>query len=489
MQFPTVAYAVFFVAAFTVNWLLRPYHLVWRATMVAFSLYFCGWVDVRFAMVAVGMAVVNAGLASAAHRAMHGRKATPASRRLVRVAVVLDLAVLGLFAYHGFFVDSVSGALSGIGLSAVEPTLDLVVPVGLSFLTLYAISYVIDVGRGDVDPVAFADLLLYLTFFPHLVAGPVVRVDELVPQFHERPDPRRVPATDAFALIAVGLAKAVVIAGYLGREVVGPVFGASDAAGGPELAFAACAFAVQVYAGFSGLADVAVGSALLLGIEYPRAFDAPYRSLSVREFWDRWNTTVSAWMRDYVYVTLGGDRRGTATTYRNVLVTMILGGLWYGAGWTFVVWGALHGLFLVGERAASAWAGGRRNADAVDGPGGDTGAVRWWLASGLRWALTFGLVTAAWVVYRADSLGDAGVVLGRIATLAPGSTGTVTALAVLVVIGALASQLVEDHHTAGLRASFSSLRPAAQAALLAAGLTLVGALGPEGAAPFAYLPF
>jgi len=485
MQFPTVAYAVFFVAAFTVNWLLRPYHLMWRATMVVFSLYFCGWVDVRFAMVAVGMAVVNAGLASAAHRAMRGHKATPASRRLVRVAVVLDLAVLALFAYHGFFVDSVSGALSGIGLSAAEPTLDLVVPVGLSFLTLYAISYVVDVGRGDVEPVAFADLLLYLTFFPHLVAGPVVRVDELVPQFQERPDPRRVPATDAFALIAVGLAKAVVIAGYLGSEVVGPVFGAPDQAGGPELAFAACAFAVQVYAGFSGLADIAVGSALLLGIEYPRAFDAPYRSLSVREFWDRWNTTVSAWMRDYVYVTLGGNRRGTPTTYRNLMATMVLGGLWYGAGWTFVAWGALHGLYLVAERAASAWAEGRRRTDGID----DIGVVRWWVTSGLRWALTFGLVTAGWVVYRADSLADAGVVLGRIVTLAPGSSGTVTALAVLVVVGALASQLVEDHHTAGVRARFSSLRPVAQAALLAGGLTLVGALGPDGAAPFAYLPF
>jgi D-alanyl-lipoteichoic acid acyltransferase DltB (MBOAT superfamily) len=490
MQFPTVAYAVFFIAAFTVNWLLRPYHLVWRATMVAFSLYFCGWVDVRFAVVAVGMAVVNAGLASAAHRARRRRRATPASRRLVRLAVVLDLAVLGLFAYHGFFTDSVSGALSGIGLSAGEPTLDLVVPVGLSFLTLYAIGYVIDVGRGDVEPVAFADLLLYLTFFPHLVAGPVVRVDELVPQFHERPDPRRVPATEAFVLVAVGLAKAVVVAGYLGSEVVGPAFGAPDAAGGAELAFAACAFAVQVYAGFSGLADVAVGSALLLGIEYPRAFDAPYRSLSVREFWDRWNTTVSAWMRDYVYVTLGGNRRGTATTYRNLLVTMVLGGLWYGAGWTFVAWGALHGTFLVGERAASAWAAARRGAGDPGGPDeSEAGLVRWWVADGARWALTFGLVTAAWVVYRADSLADAGLVLRRIVTLAPGSTGTVTALAVVVVAGSLAGQFVEDHHTARLRAGFSSLRPAAQAALLAAGLTLIGALGPDGAVPFAYLPF
>jgi D-alanyl-lipoteichoic acid acyltransferase DltB (MBOAT superfamily) len=480
MQFPTAAYAVFFLAAFTVNWLLRPHHLVWRATMIAFSLYFCGWIDVRFVIVAVGMAVANGVLASAAHRARHdGRER--AGSRLVALAVAVDVVVLGVFAYHDFFLDSVTGALSGIGLSPGEPALDLVVPVGLSFLTLYAIGYVVDVGRGDVEPVGIADLLLYLTFFPHLIAGPVVRVDELVPQFHERPDPRRVPATDAFALIAVGLVKAVVVASWLGREVVDPAFADPGAASGPALAFAACAFAVQVYAGFSGLADIAVGSALLLGIEYPRAFDAPYRSLSLREFWVRWNTTVSSWMRDYVYVTLGGNRRGRALLYRNLLVTMAIGGLWYGAGWTFLAWGVLHGVFLVAERVAAARAERRADRGAAGLP--------WWLAGGLRWALTFGLVCGAWVVYRADSLAAAGEVLGRIVTAASGSSAVVTTPAILVVVGALACQLVSDHHTVAVRARFSALRPVAQAALLAAGLTLIGALGPDTPAPFAYLPF
>ena len=497
MQFPTVAYAVFFLAAFTVNWLLRPHHLVWRATMIAFSLYFCGWIDVRFVLVAVGMAVANAVLASAAHRARHDDRDRVAGR-LVALAVAVDLGVLGMFAYHGFFLDSLTGALSGVGLSPGDAALDLVVPVGLSFLTLYAIGYVVDVGRGEVEPVGFADLLLYLTFFPHLVAGPVVRVDELVPQFHERPDPRRVPATDAFALVAVGLVKAVVVASWLGREVVDPAFADPGAASGPALAFAACAFAVQVYAAFSGLADIAVGSALLLGIEYPRAFDAPYRALSLREFWERWNTTVSSWMRDYVYVTLGGNRRGTAVLYRNLVVTMAVGGLWYGAGWTFLAWGTLHGAFLVAERVAAARSerrvhdgvGDPADGDAEDRGGRQAGSgLPWWLAGGLRWGLTFGLVCGAWVVFRADSLGAAGEVLGRIVTGAPGSAAIVTAPAVLVVAGALACQLVADHHTVAVRARFSALRPLAQAALLAAGLTLVSALGPDGPAPFAYLPF
>ena len=340
MPFPTAAFAVFFLAAFTLNWLLRPHALLWRATMVAVSLYFCAWVDVRFALLIVGSAVVNGVLATAAARALDFGEPTPASRRWVAAAVVIDVAVLGLFAYHGFFLDSVTDVLGAFGLSATAPTLGLLVPVGLSIVTLHAIGYVVDVGRGEVEPVAWGDLLLYLSFFPHLVAGPPVRVDELVPQFHERPDPRRVPATDAFVLVGVGLFKAVVVAGYLGTELVDPAFSDPGAASGWALAAAVYAFAVQIYAGFSGLTDIAVGCALLLGIEYPRPFDAPYTALSVREFWDRWNTPVSHWLRDYVYVPLGGNRYGTPATYRNLVLTMVTGALWYGAGWPFVVWGA-----------------------------------------------------------------------------------------------------------------------------------------------------
>ena len=373
MPFPTAAFAVFFVAAFTLNWLLRPHELLWRATMVAVSLYFCAWVDVRFALLIVASAVVNGLVATAAARALDFGDPTPASRRWVASAVAFDVVVLGLFAYHGFFLGSVTDVIDALGLSATAPTLGLLVPVGLSIVTLHAIGYVVDVGRGDVEPVAWGDLLLYLSFFPHLVAGPPVRVDELVPQFHERPDPRRVPATDAFVLIGVGLFKAVVVAGYLGSELVDPAFADPGAASGWALAAALYAFAVQIYAGFSGLTDIAVGCALLLGVEYPRPFDAPYTALSVREFWDRWNTPVSHWLRDYVYVPLGGNRRSRGTTYRNVLLTMVTGALWYGAGWPFVVWGALHGAYLVGERAVAARVHGGDGDEAPEVAPGDAG--------------------------------------------------------------------------------------------------------------------
>jgi|SoiMetStandDraft_5_1073268.scaffolds.fasta_scaffold17213_2 alginate O-acetyltransferase complex protein AlgI len=483
MPFPTAAFAVFFVAAFTVNWLLRPHQLVWRATMAAVSLYFCAWVDVRFALVVVGAAVVNGVLASAVARARGLGEATPASRRLVRIAVVVDVAVLGVFAYHGFFLDSVTDVLDAVGLSATAPAVGLLVPVGLSFVTLNAISYVIDVGRGDVEPVAWGDLLLYLSFFPHLVAGPPVRVDELVPQFHDRPDPRRVPATDAFVLIGLGLVKAVVVAGYLATELVDPAFASPGDAGGPTLLVALYAVAIQVYASFSGLTDMAVGCALLLGIEYPRPFDAPYRALSVREFWDRWNTPVSHWLRDYVYVPLGGDREGVSRTYRNLVATMVVGALWYGAGWPFAVWGLVHGGYLVGERALRSRA---RPGTGDDAPAVDAASPA---GAAWRWVLTFHLVVLAWVFYRADTLGTAGEVLGRIVTLAPGGPVAVPPLAVPLIVAAVAAQFVPADRTLGLRARFTSLAPVAQVAVLAAVLTAVSVLGPDGALPASYLPF
>lgn len=479
MLFPTVAFAIFFLAAFTANWLLRPHHLIWRATMIAFSLYFCGWVDVRFVLVVVAAAVVNGAAAFAARQAMPAGDPTQTSRRIVAGAVAADVAAFVVFAYHRFLLDSVAGALDRLGWSGAEPAVDLLVPVGISFFTLQAISYVVDVGRGDIEPVGIGDLLLYLSFFPHLVAGPVVRVDELVPQFHERPDPRRVPATDAFALIAVGLLKAVVVAGFLADELVDPAFADPGAAGGVELLLAAYGFAVQFYAGFSGATDIAIGCGLLLGIEYPRAFDAPYAALSFREFWDRWNLTLSHWLRDYLYVPLGGSRGSRVATYRNIAVTTVVGGLWYGAGWTFAVWGGLHALFLVAERAVTARVTGREVPDPEPGP----------VAALLRWCATFNLVCLAWVFFRADSVATAFEIVGRVATLAAGDAGLVSATAVALIVATVATQFVPTHLTFGLRARFSSLAPAAQVAVLAAGLTMIDALGPAGGVPFGYLPF
>jgi D-alanyl-lipoteichoic acid acyltransferase DltB (MBOAT superfamily) len=479
MLFPTVAFAVFFLAAFTVNWLLRPHFLVWRATMIAFSLYFYGWIDLRFVYVLAGSAAVNWALASAASRAMPEGRPTAGSRRLVRIAVVANMVVLGVFKYHGFFVESATDALAGIGLHPTPPVLDILLPVGISFFTFHAISYVVDVGRGDIEPIGFADLLLYMSFFPHLVAGPIVRVDELVPQFHARPDPRRVAATEALTLIGLGLFKKVVVSSYLATQLVDPAYGAPGTRSGTELLVSTYAYAIQIYADFSGYTDIAIGCALLLGIRLPRNFDAPYAALSVRDFWHRWHITLSRWLRDYVYIPLGGNRRGTSTTYRNIMATMLLGGLWHGADWKFVIWGGLHGTYLVGERVVRAWS--------ADSPGVPTPARP--LATVGRWLLTFNLVCLAWVFFRADSTGTALEIIGRILTGAAGSATLITGLALATIATALAVQLVPRRSAVGLRARFGALAPALQAVVLAAGLTLISVLGPDGVAPFIYFQF
>jgi D-alanyl-lipoteichoic acid acyltransferase DltB (MBOAT superfamily) len=416
MLFPTAAFAVFFVAAFTASWLLRPHFLVWRATMVAFSLYFYGYVDVRFAVILVASATVNWALGLAIARARPGGERTVLSRRLVALAVVANLVVLAVFRYHGFFVSSAADSLAAFGLHPTPPVLDILLPIGISFFTFHAISYVVDVGRGDLEPIAYGALLLHI---------------------------------------------------------------------GATLLAATYAYAIQIYADFSGYTDIAIGCALLLGIRLPQNFDAPYRALSVREFWHRWHMTLSRWLRDYLYIPLGGNRGGELLTYRNLMATMLLGGLWHGADWRFVVWGGLHGTYLVGERVAGAW-WARRTEES--GPV----AVPRVVATAARWLVTFNLVCLAWVFFRADSVATAFEIIGRIATAAAAVVGTpplVTGLLLATVGAALVSQLVPDHRTRGLRARFSGLEPAAQALILAAGLTLIVVLGPDGVAPFIYFRF
>jgi D-alanyl-lipoteichoic acid acyltransferase DltB (MBOAT superfamily) len=353
----------------------------------------------------------------------------------------------------------------------------------VSFTTFRAISYVVDVGRGDVEPLGFVDVLLHLAFFPSLVAGPIARVGELVPQFHQRPDPRYVAATEAFILIGLGLFKKVVIASYLGTQLVDPAFGVPGAHSGTELLVAVYGYAVQIYADFSGYTDIAIGCALLLGVRLPENFRAPYGALSVRDFWRRWHMTLSRWLRDYVYIPLGGSRHGERATYRNVMVTMLLGGLWHGADWHFVIWGGLHGTYLVGERVASAWWSAR-----APRPTFARAPLHNTLTAVARWVVTFNLVCLAWIFFRADTAATALEIVGRIAT-APGPTTLVTGLALATIAVALAAQLVPDKRGDRVRARFAALDPAGQVVVLAAGLTLIGVLGPDGVAPFIYFQF
>jgi alginate O-acetyltransferase complex protein AlgI len=480
--FPTVAFAVFFLIAFVANWLLRPRFAIWLAVMTGMSLLFYGWTDVRFVALLVGSAVVNWAFGRAVFRALgpDGER-TPTALNLVRAAVVVNLVVLGFFKYFDFFVDAFTDSTDAIGLGLNPPLLQILLPVGISFFTFHAISYVIDIGRGTIRPMPLGDFTLYLSFFPHLVAGPIVRASEFGPQIRHRPDPRSIPAGEAIGLIVAGLFKKVVISSYVATELVDPVFGAPGAHGSWDLLLGVYAYAIQIYADFSGYTDIAIGCALLLGFRFPQNFDAPYRALSIQDFWRRWHMTLSRWLRDYLYIPLGGGRGGVRRTYRNLFLTMLLGGLWHGAAWTFVVWGALHGGYLVGERVVRARWQEARGPDAA--PLWPTPVTR-----ALQWFLTFHLVCLGWIFFRADSISTAFDVIGGILTSAEPNE-LASALLLAIVVLSIASQFVPDPAVVRARNRFSLLAPGTQALVLVGALTVIDALGPDGVAPFIYFQF
>ena len=346
MLFPTMTFALFFVLVLAGAWRLNDHPRQWRRFVLVASYVFYGWWDWRFVFLLLACTFGNHLVAVRIHAAAADRT----RRRWMVAGVVLDLGLLGFFKYYGFFVDSLLALLRPVGLAPTPLLIKVTLPVGISFFTFCAISYVVDVYRREQAPIPLADFAVYLAFFPHLVAGPIVRVSEFAPQLRRRRNPDAVDATRAARLICRGLFKKVVVANYLATQIVDTVFVTPGQYRNWELLIAAWAYAVQIYADFSGYTDMAIGIALLLGIRFPDNFDRPYTSLSIQEFWRRWHMTLSRWLRDYLYIPLGGNRGGEAKERRNLIATMVLGGLWHGANFTFLFWGLYHGLGLALER-------------------------------------------------------------------------------------------------------------------------------------------
>jgi D-alanyl-lipoteichoic acid acyltransferase DltB (MBOAT superfamily) len=474
LLFPTTDFAVFFGLGFLISWLLNPFPVRWRLFMVAASYVFYAWWDWHFVFLLAGSTAINYLGGLGAYRAR-----SPAARRAAMVtAVAAGLGLLGWFKYYGFFALNVANVLHHVGVGSPLPLLQVTLPVGISFFTFMGISYVVDIYRGQLTPAPLLDLAVYLSFFPHLVAGPIVRGSELLPQFREPKDPRRVDASRAAYLIFTGLFKKVVVSSYLASAIVDPVFAHPHRHSSLEILFAIYGYAIQIYADFSGYTDIAIGLALLLGYRFPANFDAPYSAVSLQDFWRRWHITLSRWLRDYLYIPLGGSRGSRRETCRNILLTMILGGLWHGAAWTFVAWGAIHGFGQVAGYLR------RQHREDLGLPPPTVTAAR---QAGQRLA-TFHLVCLGWVFFRADSLHTAFVLLGRLVS-AFGPAPLVHPGLVAVIALAIAAQYVPADAAARVQAAFSHLKPAAQGALLAGVLFLITSLGPQGVAPFIYYRF
>ena len=466
MLFPTITFALFFLLVLVASWLLMPRPLRWKPfILLASYVFYAAW-DWRFVFLLLAVTVVTqTGAALIGGIDNEGQR-----RRLLIATLVFDLGLLGWFKYYGFFATSLANLLDTVGLPAPLPLLQIVLPVGISFFTFQAISYVMDVYRRTIEPATPIDVAVYLAFFPHLVAGPIVRASEFVPQLRAKRDPRRVEGARGFTLIAGGLFKKVVVANLLATSLVDPVFSAPSGHSAFEILIAIYGYAIQIYADFSGYTDMAIGLALLLGFRFPDNFDRPYTAVSLQDFWRRWHMTLSRWLRDYLYIPLGGNAGGLRKTERNLLLTMILGGLWHGAAWTFVVWGAIHGLGLAFER--------RRFAQ------GTSWSSRPWLAR----VITFHIVCLAWVFFRSGTISVALTLLGRLLT-EWGPAPLVTPMILFVIVLALAAQFIPRNVASTLQMRFSNLGPLPQAGMLAGVLLVTDALGPQGVAPFIYFQF
>jgi D-alanyl-lipoteichoic acid acyltransferase DltB (MBOAT superfamily) len=450
--FPTIEFALFFPIAFVGSWLLRPNPRLWKLFMlVASAIFYTGYVRYQRWHVAVlaGVIVVNQMFvwAIAASR----RRAT--ARVYVGIAVTLDIACLAFFKYYAF----ADKTLTSVDVDRL-PHWRFIAPLAISFFVFQAISYVVDTYRRTVVPGSLLDTAVYLSFFPHLGSGPIVRASEFLPQLHERPDPRHIDSSRAFRLIVVGLFKKVVIADYLNKAIVEQVFANPNAHSSQEILVAIYGYAVRIYADFSGYTDIAIGLALLLGIRFPQNFNAPYSARSLQDFWRRWHMTLSRFLRDYLYVGLGGNRRGRLATYRNLMLTMVIGGLWHGSSWTFVAWGTIHGGALATERFLR----DRRHDLGLPEPPDTPGR------SIARWFVTFNVVCLAWVFFNSRTFTGAADMLRGLVRF--GDAPLVTPLVLVIIAGSLLAQFVPEHFMARLQQRFSFLPLWIQGASIAAGL-------------------
>ena len=413
MVFSSHLFVYYFLPAALALYYVAPRSLR-HLVLTALSYLFYGWANPAFVVLMLASTAVDylcglsiaGGLPSSLRgggppeRLAPGTPRTAGQRWAVAISVASNLSLLGFFKYFNFGVDSYNALVGAVGLDGwgVESALRVALPLGISFYTFQSMSYTIDVYRGEARALRnFVDFACYVSMFPQLVAGPIVRFSEVADQLRSRTHTLEKFARGV-ALVSLGLAKKVLLANPCGK-VADTTFDAATVLP-VDAWYGALAYAMQIYFDFSGYSDMAIGFGLMLGFAFPKNFDSPYRADSITDFWRRWHISLSSWLRDYLYKPLGGNRRGRGRTYVNLAVVMLLGGLWHGAAWKFVAWGGLHGGLLAVER----WRGKE--------------SLYARLPRALRIAATFLLVLGGWVFFRARDLPDALRYLGSMAGLA-----------------------------------------------------------------------
>ncbi len=461
MLFNSWSFFIFFAAILLLAAPLSKYSRTWRILVLAASYFFYGQWSWVYCSLIVASTLVDFALALAIDRS-----AKP--KRYLLISIVANLGLLAFFKYANFLILSFNAGLTAAGASLQFSALDIVLPVGISFFTFQAMSYTIDVYRKEMPARRnLLDYALYIAFFPQLLAGPIVRAKEF---FQELDFPKALVLRDvqyALILITLGMVKKVVCADNLAESFDAVWLNPAQYA--PSMVLAAVyAFAAQIYFDFSGYTDIAIGVALLLGFRFPKNFDYPYAAITLQDFWRRWHMTLSRWLRDYLYIALGGNRISGLRTYVNLGATMLLGGLWHGASWNFVIWGALHGLYLGVERALG-W----------DKPSAN------WLVNGFRWALTFHLVCFAWIFFRAPTFAASTAMIARIAELPSNLAGLQSA--VFAVFALLVYQFVARRFA--IKDKLANSGAVVFAVLVSTAFLALVTLAPARTAPFIYFQF
>lgn len=390
------------------------------------------------------------------------------------LSVILNLCFLGYFKYTNFLIDNYNGIFSGN-----VPFHDIILPVGISFYTFQSMSYIIDIYRKELQPTKnVLDYMFFVSFFPQLVAGPIVRASEFLPQIYKKITLSRADVNYALFLIIGGLIKKTVVSDYISINFVDRVFDAPKTYTAFENLMASYGYTIQIYCDFSGYSDMAIGIAMLMGFRLSTNFRTPYKSASVTEFWRRWHISLSTWLRDYLYISLGGNRKGKVRTYVNLFLTMLLGGLWHGASWKFVIWGVLHGLALVVERLFK-------------------GVIRFpknIFARGIQVILTFHFVVFCWIFFRAKDFTTAFEIIGNIGklnfnlsewtTIVSGYRNVFIVMLIGYVWHFLPARWIDS-----LKLSFDKLPLLGKALVLALTYWVVYATATSGPQPFIYFQF
>jgi D-alanyl-lipoteichoic acid acyltransferase DltB (MBOAT superfamily) len=474
MLFNSYAFLLFFPLFGALYFALHGRRRLWLCLVASYIFY--GWWDWRFLFIIAFSSVLDYTLGLRIGSTEDG----PARKTLLIGSIVSNLGILAIFKYFNFFISSLASASNLLGVGWDVPLLRIVLPVGISFFTFQSMSYTIDVYWRHIEPerdlVRFAT---FVAFFPQLVAGPIVRAIDLLPQLR-RDHPFEVQrVTAGLQLMAWGYFKKVAVADSL-SAVVDARFAMLGAHGTLSLFIGIIFYAFQIYCDFSGYSDIAIGAAGVLGFDFGVNFRKPYFSKSFSEFWTRWHISLSTWLRDYLYIPLGGNRRGRAIMYRNLMIVMLLGGLWHGASWTFVVWGCLHGLYLVAQRLI---APAYRRASAACGV---PDVVR----DAVALLIVFTLTCFAWIFFRAPTLAEAALIIERSFGLqALSMHGVPMAFDVLRGIVLIGILLVFEGLATLPAVAAHLTRPRVQGLLVAASIWAIALLGTFSGSRFIYFQF